>query len=111
MNPREEFIQGLRDLADWLTDTPDAKVPQEQRLLLALSTNPAVEAFAAEHGLTVVFNEEGNASADLAFGPVTYHAYGYVDFDAHCDAHSEREARLWAASKGLALVEVLGGAA
>ncbi|WP_086710280.1 hypothetical protein [Streptomyces antimycoticus] len=98
---RAAFVAGLRALADFLEATPSVPEADGQRLLLPLHTNPAVEAFAAEHNLTVEYNAEGNASADLVFGPVVYHAYGYVDFIEHCERSNERNAREWAARKGL----------
>jgi hypothetical protein len=103
-DPRAAFIAGTRKFADWLEANPQFTAPLDSRFLLALHTNPAVEEFAAEHGLTVAYDDEGNASADLHFGPVVYHAYGYVDFIAHCERNHERQARRWAENKGLALV-------
>lgn len=111
MNAREEFVQGLRAFADWLADTAGAEAPQGQRMLLPLHTNAAVEAFAAEHGLTLAYDDEGNASADLMFGPLAYHAYGYVDFDAHCAAEDERLARRWAEKNGLIITAATAGGA
>ena len=104
MTNRDEYISGLRQLADWLEQHPDVEEPQSQRLLLSLLTNPAVEEFAAEHGLTVGYDGEGNASCDLTFGPIVYHAYGYVDFAEHCKAANERNARSWAEKNGLDIV-------
>ena len=104
MSARDEFITGLREFADWLEQNPEVQEPGDQRLLLALMTNPAVEEFAAGHGLTVVHDGEGNASCDLTFGPIVYHAYGYVDFVGHCKAAHERNARSWAQKNGLEIV-------
>lgn len=104
---RAAYVAGLRDFADFLEST-DVEVPRTQRtLLLSLSLNSAVEAFAAKHGLTVGYDAEGNASADLVFGPVVYHAYGYVDFAEHCDRNNERTARTWAELHGLEIVKPL----
>lgn len=99
---RAQYVAGLRGLADWL-ECSAAPVPTSQRLLLPLHSNPAVEAFAAEHDLEVVYDREGNASADLRFGQITYHAYGYVDFAEHCERSNERQARAWADQNGLVL--------
>lgn len=107
----EEFTAGLRAFADWLDANPETQAPQHQRLLLALSTNTAVEEFAAGHGLTVAYDDDGNASCALKFGPITYHAYGYVDFEATRDKHMERDAREWAGRKGMEIVPAAGGEA
>ncbi|WP_354402557.1 hypothetical protein [Streptomyces sp. PvR018] len=77
--------------------------PGGQRFLLPLSTNPAVEEFAAEHNLTVATDDEGNMSAEVTFGPITFHAYGYVDFAQTVAVSEERNARRWAEKKGLEL--------
>ncbi|MER5461601.1 hypothetical protein ABT010_13125 [Streptomyces sp. NPDC002668] len=107
---RDEFVAGLRAFADFLEQNPGVKAPGDQRLLLALTTNDAVESFAVEHGLPLEFDKDGNAFCDLAFGPVVYHAYGYVDFNKHCEQANEKRARRWAEAKGLALVPAEGGA-
>lgn len=107
---RDEFVAGLRKFADFLEQNPDVKEPGHQRLLLALTTNDAVESFAEEHGLTVELDKDGNASCDLVFDPVVYHAYGYVDFIKHCEQANEKRARDWAEAKGLAIVPAEGGA-
>ncbi|MFD6113661.1 hypothetical protein ACFWG0_26610 [Streptomyces yangpuensis] len=104
-----EDAAGLRELANWLDANPDVPF-QESRLLLALSTNPAVVEFAERHGWPVAYDDEGNASADRVFGPVTFHAYGYADFAAHLAVHDERQARDWAAKQGLEIVAPEGGA-
>ncbi|MFD9211816.1 hypothetical protein ACFVY9_01615 [Streptomyces sp. NPDC059544] len=104
---RTRYVAGLRGLADWL-ERSDAPVPGSARLLLPLHTNDAVETFAAMHDLQVVYDREGNASADLHFGQVTYHAYGYVDFDAHSERANERQARAWASEHGLVLRRATG---
>ncbi|MBL1100092.1 hypothetical protein [Streptomyces coffeae] len=109
---RAAYVAGLRALADFMEATPSLPVPSiDQRFLLPLHTNAAVEAFAAEHGLTVVYSAEGNASADLVFGPMRYHAYGYVDFIEHCDRTDERSARAWAERKGMEIRPVESTAA
>lgn len=105
MTDRTEYIAGLRAFADWLENNPEVREPQAERLLLALSTNPAVEEFAAEHGLEVTIDAEGNASCDLLFGSITYHAYGYEDFAEYYAKSQERQARTWAEKNGVALVK------
>lgn len=101
---RAEFTAGLRELADFLDANTQYPAPSDRRLLLCLLTNPAVEEFAARHGLETKADEEGNLSADMAFGPISYHAYGYVDFEVHQAATAERNARDWADKQGLELV-------
>ncbi|MGW7053066.1 hypothetical protein [Streptomyces sp. NPDC054887] len=103
MTDRTEYIAGLRQFADWLEQNPEIPVSR-QRLLLALQTNPAVEAFAAEHGLTVTFDGEGNAFCSLQFGLIQYYAYGYADFKQHCADLDAKRARKWAETNGLAFV-------
>jgi hypothetical protein len=102
-NPRTEAIEGLRALADFLEANPSVPTFTGQHLNVPLHTNPAVEAFAAEHQLTVEYDEEGNASTDLKFGSMTYHVYGYVDFVEHLARRAEQGARAWAESNGLEL--------
>lgn len=96
-NPaRTEFIAGLRQLADWLEQNPDVKIPGGERMLLPLTTNDAVEEFAATHGLTVAMDADGNASVDLGFGSIVYHVYGYANFADHLKRGEEKQARGWA---------------
>lgn len=94
-------IAGLRALADFLESDPSRPVPSSQHLNVPLMKNPVVEEFAAGQGLAVEYDDEGNASTDLKFGPLTYHVYGYVDFDAHIERHAETNARSWAERNGL----------
>jgi hypothetical protein len=102
---KQSRIDGLRGLADWLESSPTVPVPNygPERFVVPLHTNQAVEAFAAEHGMTVEYDDEGNARVTVAFGPVQYEAYGYVDFLQHCERSAERNARSWAERKGLEL--------
>jgi hypothetical protein len=101
---RAAFTAGLRQFADFLDANEQYPVPGDPRLLLCLLTNPAVEEFATRHGLVIAADEEGNLSADMAFGSISYHAYGYVDFEVHQAATAERNARDWASKQGLELV-------
>ncbi|WP_171108673.1 MULTISPECIES: hypothetical protein [unclassified Streptomyces] len=98
---KQKAIDGLRALADFLESDPSLPVPTSQYLNVPLHTNQAVEEFASARGLTVEYDDEGNARTDLKFGPLTYHVYGYVDFAEHCERNAERNARNWAARKGL----------
>jgi len=105
MSERDEYVAGLRALADWLEGN-EVEVPafHRQRLLLSLATNADVEQFADKHNATVQFDREGNASCDLSFGPVTYHAYSYADFQLHLSRQEERRARGWADQNGMEIV-------
>lgn len=109
MTNRSEFIAGLHAFADWLGQNPQVRGPEGQYFLLALSTNQAVEEFADEHGLSVTVDSDGNASCDLTFGPITYHAYGYADFAEFCRADSERRARAWADRNDMVIQPREGG--
>lgn len=101
---RAQFTAGLRQFADFLDAHEQYPTPSDQRILLSLLTNDAVTEFAQQHGLNTAADGEGNLSVDLCFGPIVYHAYGYVDFAAHQAAHNERQARNWADRNGLELV-------
>lgn len=103
MTDRNEYIAGLRQFADWLEQNPEIPAADPQRLLLPLHTNPAVEAFAAEHDLKVTVDDEGNASCSLQFGLLTYHVYGYVDFKQHCADLDAKRARRWAEANGMTI--------
>ncbi|MEV5854723.1 hypothetical protein [Streptomyces anulatus] len=105
MNDRTEYIAGLRQLATWLEENPGAQISSDERFLVPLHTNSEVEEFAAQHSLTVVTDGEGNKSTQMQFGPITYYAYGYVDFAQHLAAQHEKGAREWAAKQGLELRE------
>ncbi|MFI6854551.1 hypothetical protein [Streptomyces sp. NPDC050416] len=100
---RSEYITGLRELADWLEQHPDVAVPSDERMLLPLLTNTAVEEFAATHGLTIETDSDGNMAVDLRFGCITYHVYGYVDFAEHRKKGEEKQARAWADSNDMVI--------
>ena len=106
------YVSGLVELAGWLSRNPDG-IPElaVEKLLLPLNTNAAVEDFAARHGLTASYNDEGNASVDVTFGRVKLHAYGYVDFAEHWEHLRQRDAESFAAEHGLALVPTDDGGA
>jgi hypothetical protein len=106
---RAEYIGGLRQFADWLEQHPDVEAPTGDRMLLPLTTNPAVEEFAAAHDLVVKVDSNGNTEAALHFGPITYVAYGYADFDKFCEQSAERQARQWAAKNSLVIQSHDGG--
>ncbi|MFE7232519.1 hypothetical protein ACFVAF_18035 [Streptomyces sp. NPDC057596] len=98
---KQKAIDGLRALADFLESNEALPAPTSQQLLVPLHTNAAVEEFATEHGLTVEYDDEGNAHTQVKFGPLTYYVYGYVDFSEHLERNAERNARRWAARKGM----------
>ncbi|MFZ3592246.1 hypothetical protein [Streptomyces sp. BH104] len=96
MTDRNEYIRGLRQLADWLESNESAPTPYVADVLLPLNSNQAVEEYAASHVLGVRYDSAGNARAVVSFGPIEYHAYGYADWDRHIAEHSEQQARTWA---------------
>lgn len=108
---RDTYIASLREFADWLEQHPDVKTPSSNRFLLPMTTNPPVAEFAAEHGLTVEVDSNGNTEAVLNFGSIKYVAYGYADFNEFCKQNSENQARSWANENGMVLQPREGGAA
>ena len=109
-NPdRDEYIAGLRELADWLEANPETSVPTDGEILLPLMTNEAVETHAVAAGLEVRYNSEGNASAIAKFGVITYRAYGYTDWDEHYAQHQEKTARTWADKNDMVIQPREGG--
>jgi hypothetical protein len=98
------FANGLTALAGWMLEHEITPPRTGEVVIHPLHTNSAVVGFAARYGLPVVYDAEGNASASIAFGPISYRVYGYVDFDEHCRRTAERDARAYAASNGLTLV-------
>ncbi|MFE0137665.1 hypothetical protein ACFWY6_39830 [Streptomyces sp. NPDC059037] len=102
---RQARIDGLRALADWLESTQTAPVAYgPDRFVVPLHTNEAVEEFAADHELTVEYDDEGNARSTIEFGSVVYQVYGYVNFAEHCERGAERQARTWAERQGLEII-------
>ncbi|MEX3101185.1 MULTISPECIES: hypothetical protein [unclassified Streptomyces] len=101
ISKRAELIAGLRALADALEADVSMPVPGTQKLNVYLPTNAQVGQFAAERGLAVEYDDEGNASVDITFGPMTYHVYSYADFEEHRERWAEKDARKWAERKGL----------
>lgn len=102
-NDRDAYIAALRNLADWLERNPDAPISNDERLLIPLTTNAAVEEFANHHGLTVEVDKDGNAYTVVPFGPFNYYAYGYADWESWRQQHEEKTARTWADSQGLTI--------
>ncbi|ONK11196.1 hypothetical protein [Streptomyces sp. MP131-18] len=76
---REAFIAGLRELADFLADTPAVLVPPRASLtLIVKSDNPearrtGAEAAATSLGVPLEDLGEGCLSAYRKFGPLTYY--------------------------------------
>jgi hypothetical protein len=104
---RDEYITGLHQLADWLTLNPTAPYPEyNDRVLLSLTTNTALQSFADEFDLPVATDADGNTSAELHFGTLTYHAYGYADFSAHQETQAAESAEAWAQRSGHQIIPV-----
>ena len=105
-NARDAFVDGLREFANFLESYPDVETPRDEKFLLALHTNDAVLSFAArfDRAEDVRIDNDGNASFQLAFGPIVYHAYGYADFEDFRNRLHESHARNWAAKHNMALV-------
>lgn len=103
MTDRDAYVQGLRDLADWVEAHPAAPVPPNDHLLVPLHTNAAVHEVAHELGVEEEYDSEGNASFNLEFGQVVYRVYGYEDFVEHCARSDERRAHEWADKNGMSL--------
>ncbi|GAA1977270.1 hypothetical protein [Kitasatospora viridis] len=101
MSDRAQYTAALRQVADWLDANPHCNLPVVQGLHVPLHTNAAVREFAQQLGLETDADAEGNLSINVPFGPINYHAYGYVNFDDHCAATEERNARRWADKNGL----------
>jgi hypothetical protein len=96
MTTREEFITGLRQLADFLTVNPDVPVPPYSTDI-HLSTFGsddecvgAVDAFALASGAEPVWNEDGtHYRAALRFGPIRYYTVAVTKVSM--DDYYERE--------------------
>lgn len=109
-NPgRDAYIAGLRELADWLEQHPDADVPTAADIIVPVFSNEAVEAFAASNDVEVRVDSDGNASATVTFGPLIYRVYGYADWDAWKVQHDEKTARTWAERNDMVLQPREGG--
>ncbi|MFE5368103.1 hypothetical protein [Streptomyces mirabilis] len=106
---RTEYIAGLRQLADWLEQHPDADVPYVADIAVPLFSNEAVEAFAAGNGLEVRIDSDGNASATVPFGRLVYRVYGYANWDAWKIHHDEKTARNWADKNDMVIQPREGG--
>lgn len=98
---RAAFTRDLRRFAAGLDAWHDLPLPYTDTFNVPLSTNEAVETFAGARGLKVAYDTEGNSSAEMSFGTITYHVYGYTDFAAHRKATAERDARRWADQNGM----------
>ena len=101
----DEAITGLRQLADWLTLNPTAPIPAGIRLLVPLGTPAAVAEHAERFDLDVQTDAHGVTSAEIAFGDIVYHAYGYADFAAHIEAMNAAQAQEWADQHDLRIVK------
>lgn len=109
-NPaRDEYIAGLRELADWLEQHPGVEVPYVKDISVPLASNPRVAEFAAAAGVDVQTDKAGNTSARIEFGSLTYYAYGYADWNQHLADHYEGLARNWADKHGMVIEPREGG--
>lgn len=105
MTNRDEYITGLRELADWLEKHPEVATPDYVAdISVPLMDNASVEAYAAAAGLDVAYDADGNASADIAFGPITYRAYGYADWETWIKQQHAKRAHSWADAHGMNIV-------
>jgi hypothetical protein len=101
---RADYINGLRNLADWLEQNPSVPVPEyADRILVPLMTNADVEQVAEAASLTVECDKDGNAAATFDLGPIEYRLYGYADWDTWRVKHAENTARDWAAKNGMTI--------
>ena len=107
IDARARYLAGVRELITWLEQNPTQPLPVSREFNVPVSTNSAVEEWAADNDMSdaVQYDKEGNASISLRFGPVTLHVYGYRDFAEHCDRNDGRNAREYAEKHGLVLVE------
>lgn len=102
MNHRAVYIQALHDLANWYTAHPQAPIPPG-RILVPLATNNDVQEVAASLDKTVKYDEEGNTSFTVTFGPVICHFYGYADFAEYSAREDSRRALKWAEENGMSV--------
>lgn len=102
MTEREQFIQGLRQLVDWLTVNPDAPLPNSL-VCIPLHNNEPVRQLAEHLGTDLVTDAEGNCSTEITFGPIQYHAYGYADWTGHIDRRAAENAENYARRHNLTL--------
>lgn len=96
MTTREEFITGLRQLADFLTVNPDVAVPPYSTQI-QISTNGTddevcrqVDAFALASGAEPKWNTSGvHYKAQLEFGPIEYYMVAITE--AHMEEYRETQ--------------------
>lgn len=65
---RQDYIQGLRDLADWLEDTPSATVPVYQSVYVYLSSKEHAVQLAKEAGSIRKNYEDSRLVLEKRFG-------------------------------------------
>lgn len=109
MTDRNEYIRGLRELADWLEQNPEVAVPYVKAIAVPLSTNARVADFALAAGVEIVTDDDGNTEARVCFGSLTYYGYGYADFSATVAKSSEENARTWADKNNMTIQPREGG--
>lgn len=93
MATREEFIQALQDLADYLTANPDVPVPKYSSEISVIpdgdsdeTKRAAVDAIAAQLGVEARMHGAAYL-CELRFGPIQYRAFTHTaqhmaDWDA-----------------------------
>lgn len=109
MTDRNEYIRGLRELADWLENNEGVAVPYVKTIAVPLHTNARVADFATAAGVDVVTDDDGNTRASVHFGALTYYGFGYVDFPATDAKCREENARTWAAKNNMTIQPREGG--
>ena len=111
-NPdRDSYSSGLRQLADWLEQHPAVPYPvYSTQIAVPLMDNARVEAFASAAGMDVETDEDGNTSATVHFGGLTYRGYGYANWEQHLAQHNESRARNWADQNDMVIEPREGGA-
>lgn len=102
MTERHQFIQGLHQLADWLTLNPDAPLPSSE-FYVPLHANKPVRELAEHLSTELATDEHGNCSTQLHFTGITYIAYGYADFAAHMERRAAENAENYAQRHNLTL--------
>lgn len=102
---RAAYINGLRQLADFLTNNPTAPIPTP-RINVSVLNNDRVTAFGAldDVQLTPTADDEGNLSITVMLGSIEYYVYGYAKWDEHRAAWEAKQARDWAERNGHQLI-------
>lgn len=102
---RTDYINGLRQLADFLTNNPTAPIPLP-RINVCVFANAKVTAFGNldDVQLTPTADDEGNLAITVMVGSIEYYVYGYANWDEHRATWEAKQARDWADKNGMQLV-------